>query len=808
MTLLPIIAGLLGLGTVLAAVPLVLSFCRRARNFNRDRDLHHGEGAAVPRLGGLALAAAFLVVSLFAGIVSSGQTSSLLLHPAIILSCVAMFALGFIDDLKPLGARKKLAGQILIALAVWAFGFGIQTFKVPFTGHIVQFGPWSAAITVLWLVSMTNLINLVDGIDGLAGGISFMLMVLLGYVGHQTGNLELIIAGMGGALLGFLRFNFPPARIYMGDGGAYFLGFQIGLFAIVGSHKGEVLAALTAPLFVLALPILDTSLAILRRGLRGLPLFRPDRRHLHHHLLETGMSHRKVVLAFYAVSIVFLVMGMVAYWSRGQLIPVLFGLVVLTLLVCAGQFRFSRRWFAIGRMVENSLNMRREIEYAMCLSKSLALEGRRQQGVENLWQTLAGIADKLGFVSVKLTLADGERHWVKQPRMDANGREWEEQENHLTAKNAEVGRVAPRAPGSAPVSPRERARVRGKEMSNSRNGQNPNDFSPLEEDIDRSADWQSAVSRIGNPPPSPALRSFRINLLDGRCGVLELNAPCDQNADHQSQPGSRQRNWARPTITDIGLCETISELVAEGWVKAARNYINGDNQPLRFAQADSAHGQSDGQPRSACARPMGDVQPCEGGGWRMDETQRERPMGEVQPRMDAKATEQPNHIAAKNAKNAEVGRGSRRAFPSEFPTQRPQRQDVHRTPEDKGTITHPLSPRERGRVRGKETINPHDPEHNTSASPLEHAAFHSDPLSPRERAREVGRVAPRAPRSAQNGQATNDAETTPTPAQLPGEWTPVPSPFMKPVQSNSILDICTAQRQLPGNYSDKLEAGI
>ena len=113
-----------------------------------------------------------------------------------------------------------------------------------------------------------------------------MLMALLAYVGHQSGNLELVACGMVGALLGFLWFNFPPARIYMGDGGAYFLGFQIGLFTIVNSQKGTILPALVAPLFVLALPILDTSLAILRRGLRGLPVFRPDRKHIHHRLID------------------------------------------------------------------------------------------------------------------------------------------------------------------------------------------------------------------------------------------------------------------------------------------------------------------------------------------------------------------------------------------------------------------------------------------------------------------------------------------------------------------------------------------
>ena len=210
-----------------------------------------------------------------------------------------MFALGFWDDLKPLGAKRKLLGQIAIALTVCAFGMGIQKFKIPFTSTILDLGGWGVLLTVLWLVGMTNLINLIDGVDGLAGGICLMLMGLLAYVGHDSGGFECLVSGMAGALIGFLWFNFPPARVYLGDSGAYFLGFQIGLFALINSHKGTVLAAMVAPLFVLALPILDTSLAILRRGLRGLPIFRADKRHLHHHLLHMGLSRRRVVFYFY-----------------------------------------------------------------------------------------------------------------------------------------------------------------------------------------------------------------------------------------------------------------------------------------------------------------------------------------------------------------------------------------------------------------------------------------------------------------------------------------------------------------------------
>jgi UDP-GlcNAc:undecaprenyl-phosphate GlcNAc-1-phosphate transferase len=264
---------------------------------------------------------------------------------------------------------------------------------------------------VFWLVALTNLINLIDGVDGLAGGICLMLMILLVYVGGGNGDLSFIAAGMAGALLGFLWFNFPPARIYMGDGGAYFLGFLIGCKTIAGSQKGTVFAALTAPLFVLALPILDTALAILRRGLRGLPLFRADRRHIHHHLLDSGLSRRHVVLVTYAFSAIFLGLGFVAFWWHGQHLAILLGLGILVTLLAAGQMNFSREWFAVGRVLGNSLNMRSEIQYALAQTRWLVMEGTRCQSIAALCEDTVFIARKLGFDTVRIRLEDDERTW-------------------------------------------------------------------------------------------------------------------------------------------------------------------------------------------------------------------------------------------------------------------------------------------------------------------------------------------------------------------------------------------------------------
>ncbi len=406
--------ALLGMTIVLAGIPLVLRVAGLGTRFQRGMDLHHTHRQPVCRLGGLALVAAFIGVEILIAAVWPEQRQKVHGRPVVLASSLAIFVLGFWDDLKPLGARKKLLGQVLIAIAVCAWGIGIQHFKIPFTATVIPLGGWGVFITVFWLVGMANLINLIDGVDGLAAGICLMLMVLLAYVGHESGSFALLASGMAGALLGFLWFNFPPARIYLGDGGAYFLGFQIGLFAIVSSHKGTVFAALVAPLFVLALPIADTALAILRRGLRGLPIFRPDRKHIHHHLLEMGFSRRKVVLSLYGVTLLFLILGFAAFWSRGHLIPVLAGVMMLILLVCAGKLNFSRHWFAVGRVVGNSLEMRQEIQYALTLMRWLALEGARCKSVEEFWSDLVLAAKRLGYSSVRLTLADGERVW-EQP---------------------------------------------------------------------------------------------------------------------------------------------------------------------------------------------------------------------------------------------------------------------------------------------------------------------------------------------------------------------------------------------------------
>jgi UDP-GlcNAc:undecaprenyl-phosphate GlcNAc-1-phosphate transferase len=219
---------------------------------------------------------------------------------------------------------------------------------------------------------------------------------------------------MAGAILGFLRHNFPPARVYLGDGGAYLLGFQIALFSLLNSRKGNVAAALLAPTFVLVLPIIDASLTLVRRGLQGLPLLRPDRRHIHHLLLQSGLSSRQVLWLAYGLTLLFLPLGLLTLYLEGKSLPALLGVGLAILVLCARRFPFSREWIALHRVVRRTVETRAQIRYAMLLTRWLSLEGKRQRSQDDLWEDFIFAARKLGFSSVKLCLPGRERSWVGQ----------------------------------------------------------------------------------------------------------------------------------------------------------------------------------------------------------------------------------------------------------------------------------------------------------------------------------------------------------------------------------------------------------
>jgi UDP-GlcNAc:undecaprenyl-phosphate/decaprenyl-phosphate GlcNAc-1-phosphate transferase len=405
------IFALAGLVLALILTPALLRLWSRFRFVQpAASDLHHTHQHPVPRCGGLVLALAFLAAGSYLLLQNPTQSSTGRLGWPILLGALAMFGLGFADDVRRLGAKKKLFGQVFIASLIVAAGIRIESVWVPYLDMAVPLGTWGLLFTVFWIVLFTNLINLIDGTDGLAGGICLMLMVLLIF-SVQSSDITLMAAVMAGALLGFLRFNWPPARVYLGDGGAYLLGSLIGILTVVSCQKGTVLAALIAPLFVLTLPILDTFLAVVRRGLYGLPLFRPDRGHLHHRLMRVGLSRQQIVLRLHAITLLFLMLAFASFAYGGRLTPVLVGVAFLVLILLARQFDFSRAWLKPGPTFTRSIETRREVQYALALGAWLELEATRAHSLPDLWKDFSFMIRKLGFSTVRLKFGDAERSW-------------------------------------------------------------------------------------------------------------------------------------------------------------------------------------------------------------------------------------------------------------------------------------------------------------------------------------------------------------------------------------------------------------
>ncbi|NBB77887.1 MAG: hypothetical protein GVY36_00310 [Verrucomicrobia bacterium] len=375
----------------------------------RDIQHHHTHTGVIPRIGGLGLVFGFSLTYVLCFLFFDPTDNQSLIHFSIFAGAGAAFLLGFIDDFYPLDAKLKLVAQILIAVAAHECGLSIDHVGFPFTDSSIELGAFGRVLTVIWFISIMNLINLIDGLDGLAGGIGLMLLLLLTYLAYESNiAISLILAlGMTGAIIGFLFHNFPPAKVYMGDSGAYMIGFVIAALSLLNSEKGTVLAALIAPVLALALPIADVTFAIIRRALKGLPLFRPDREHIHHRLIRSGFSRQRTVLLLYAVSLVALIGGLLAFAYEGRYLPIFFGFAFVVILFTLRGQRITPG-LVKNRMVE-SLQMRQDARNALYLRDWLIVEVERMSSGKNLWADYRFVLKKMGFCRAELSIEGDQR---------------------------------------------------------------------------------------------------------------------------------------------------------------------------------------------------------------------------------------------------------------------------------------------------------------------------------------------------------------------------------------------------------------
>jgi UDP-GlcNAc:undecaprenyl-phosphate GlcNAc-1-phosphate transferase len=300
------------------------------RNVNASR---------IPRLGGIAIAMAFaatlgLLLTIDTGTTKMVQGASLRVV-GLLGGALLVFLVGVLDDTRRVRALYKLYAQVAAACLAYGCGFRIDGISLPVVGEL-SMGVFSLPVTVLWIVGVVNAVNLIDGLDGLAGGIVFFAGLTNFVVSFGTDPLvATVMATMMGAVLGFLFFNFNPARIFMGDSGSYFLGFVLGASSI-GGQKASTAVAILVPMIALGVPLFDTGFTILRRYLEKRPLFSPDRGHIHHRLLDMGFTHRRAVLTLYGVSIVFTIAAIAMSFGKSWEVGVA---LVLASIVAIGLYR-------------------------------------------------------------------------------------------------------------------------------------------------------------------------------------------------------------------------------------------------------------------------------------------------------------------------------------------------------------------------------------------------------------------------------------------------------------------------------------
>ncbi|WP_373808727.1 glycosyltransferase family 4 protein [Streptococcus ferus] len=269
----------------------------------------------MPSAGGLAIVVSFTVASLFLmpRILHTpiwGLSYFDYIAPVVLGGLIVSFV-GLLDDIFELSAKMKLMGIILAAVVIWYFtDFQFDSFKIPFGGPMIHFNGFvTFCLTILWIVAITNAVNLIDGLDGLVGGVSIISLTTMGLISYfflydTDIFLTLTIFVLIVSIAGFFPYNYHPAIIYLGDAGALFIGFMIAVLSLQGLKNATAVAVVT-PILILGVPIVDTTVAIIRRTLSGKKFYEPDNMHLHHRLLAMGFTHRGAVLVVYGIAMFF-----------------------------------------------------------------------------------------------------------------------------------------------------------------------------------------------------------------------------------------------------------------------------------------------------------------------------------------------------------------------------------------------------------------------------------------------------------------------------------------------------------------------
>jgi UDP-GlcNAc:undecaprenyl-phosphate/decaprenyl-phosphate GlcNAc-1-phosphate transferase len=365
-----------------------------------DRHIHT---MPVPRLGGVAIYFSFMTVVVLAMIIPHvlGTASPLdeeamvgVLGPALVI-----FLLGLVDDVYPLSPYVKFAVQIVAAIWLYVGGYGIHNLGLIHGGETLDW-MYRLPLTILWVLLITNAFNLIDGLDGLAAGSALFSTVVVFVMSLIVPNpmVALMTIALAGATFGFLRFNFHPASIFLGDSGSLFIGFMLAALALAGSEKAPTMVAVAIPIVSLGLPILDVTLAVLRRFLAGKPLFDGDKHHIHHKLLKLGLSQRDAVLILYAVTAGFGFLSLILLQQRRAIAMVL-AIAGIGIFIGVQQLRYQE--FAELLSALQGMTRRRQVLANHVAVRQAAEKLRECQDLGSMCQILHDTLEPIGFDAVR-----------------------------------------------------------------------------------------------------------------------------------------------------------------------------------------------------------------------------------------------------------------------------------------------------------------------------------------------------------------------------------------------------------------------
>lgn len=363
---------------------------------------------AVPRLGGVAIYGAFVLTLASLFLVHNRPTANFQTHfltvLKLLLPCTLIFLLGIYDDVKGANARIKFSVQIAASALLFAFGFRITLIWNPF-GGVVDLGLLALPVTMLWLVGISNAFNLIDGLDGLSAGAALFALLTVSIAALIYGHPLIVILAMAlaGATLGFLRYNFAPAQIFMGDSGSLFLGFTLAALSIQGSQKSATAVAVAIPIVSFGLPILDTGWAILRRLLGQRPVFTGDHEHIHHMMLKRGLSNRQVIILLYGVCAIFALFSLLFLNPQGKAM----GLALFAIGLCIfmgiqhlGYHEVHELTYTFGKVMRQRRTLARNIHLRREISSLDAV-----QTFPDLFATMGRLLESNDFDHVDLKLA-------------------------------------------------------------------------------------------------------------------------------------------------------------------------------------------------------------------------------------------------------------------------------------------------------------------------------------------------------------------------------------------------------------------